>query len=63
MIELAVIIVSAFATAIGVNWAISVSRRHEEKHCVRVNVQHVLDDAADVSLSVKRLTHQLGGRT
>jgi len=56
-----VIIGSAALTAVVLNFFITVFRRHEERHEVRINAQHVLDDATDVSLSVKNLTRQLGG--
>lgn len=59
--EIAVIISAAILTAVGVNFVISIFRRHEERSRVRINVQHVLDDASDVSLSVKRFTEQIGG--
>lgn len=60
MIELGVIVLVSLVTFALVNWAISVGRRHQEKHSRLIGVNDVLKDATDVSLSVKRFTEQMG---
>ena len=61
MTEGIVIIASAAFTAVVLNFVITVFRRHEQHHEVSIGVQDILDDATDVSLSVKNFTRQLGG--
>lgn len=61
ILEMFIITTTAILTAVGVNYIVSVRRRHQT-HEININVQHILDDARDVSLSVTKLTRQLGGR-
>ncbi len=61
MVVFLVVGLSAILTAAFVNFIVSVTRRHEENSNVHIEVQDIIDDARDVSMSVNRLTRQLKG--
>lgn len=61
MLAFIVVTISAVLTAVGVNFIVSVTRRHEERSSIHIEMRDILDDARDVSLAVNRLTRNLKG--
>jgi hypothetical protein len=60
MFEFLAVASSAVLTAAFVNFVISVKRRHQA-HNINVNIDHVLRDVADLSLSVDKFVRQIEG--